>query len=126
MLLSLAIEPVLELKGEAMLEAIKDCEKLIGNVRKTTLGKTGMSNTALLKNLVIMELLNREPHQATRTVMMKKYWMHYAGHEEWDDMMLSFDHSGLIKTKSVGNQILYEMPDNQVDEMKKFMAGKLK
>src|SRR5690606_32614598 len=39
MLLSLARQPKLELSVEAMEEAIQQCEKLLGNVRKTTLGK---------------------------------------------------------------------------------------
>jgi hypothetical protein len=39
-------------------------------------------------------------------------------------MMLGFDSAGMIKTSSVGNQILYTMPEHQVTELRKFMAGK--
>lgn len=124
MLLSLAREPKLVITPDAMLTAIKECEKLVGNVRKTTLGKQGMSNTSVLKSQVIIELLNRESHQITRTVLMKKLWMHYGTSEEFDNMMLSFDHTGMIKTSSVGNNILYTMPNDQVEELKRFMAGK--
>lgn len=124
MLLSLAQEPKLEITESAMRDAITECEKLLGNVRRTTMGKQGISQSALLKTLIIMELLNRENHQITRTVLMKKMWQNYATPEEFDNMMQGFDASGMIVTSSVGNQILYTMPETQVKELKVFMAGK--
>lgn len=124
MLLSLAWKPELIITGEAMNEAVTECEKLLGNVRKTTMGKQGISASALLKTMIIMELLNREPHQITRPMLMKKMWAHYENTTEFDDMMLSFDQAGLIKTTSMGNQIVYQMPDEQVKELKDFMSGK--
>lgn len=124
MLLSLARHPQLVITEEAMHEAIIQCEKLLGNVRKTTLGKQGISQAALFKTQVIMELLNRDSHQISRTVLMKKMWQNYENATEFDDMMQSFDAAGMIKTNSVGNQIIYTMPSNQVEELKVFMAGK--
>jgi len=124
MLLSLAHKPELIVTEESMNEAITECEKLVGNVRKTTLGKQGMSDTALLKSLIIMELLNRDNNSVSRTILMKKTWMHYGESEEFDSIMQSFDASGMIKTNSVGNQIIYTMPEQQVKEMKRFMEGK--
>lgn len=124
MLLSLAIEPKLEICECAMRDAISECEKLLGNIRRTTLGKQGISQSAVLKTMIIMELLNRENHCVTRTVLMKKMWQHYSTPEEFDMMMQGFDASGMIVTSSVGNQILYTMPANQVEELKVFMAGK--
>lgn len=126
MLLSLAQEPTLFLKREAMIEAITESEKLLGNVRKTTMGRHGISQSSLLKTMIIMELLNRENHQITRTVLMKKMWQHYENSVEFDDIMQSFDASGMIMTNNVGNQILYTMPPNQVEELKVYMAGKSK
>ncbi len=124
MLLSLAKGPELILREDAMLEAITECERLIGNVRKTTLGRQGLSQSAVFKSMVIMELLNRNDHRITRAVLLKKTWMHYNSMEEFDDMMLSFDHAGMIKTASIGNQIVYTMPEEQANELKKFMAGR--
>jgi len=124
MLMALCDKPELVITPQVMSQTILDCEKLIGNVRRTTMGKQGISNSALLKSLIIMELLNRENHQVTRTVLMKKLWMHYEKMEEFDSLMLSFDQAGMISTSSVGNQILYTMPDSQVSELKKFMSGK--
>lgn len=124
MLLSLAQHPKLEITCEAMESAIAECEKLLGNVRKTTMGKQGMSQSALLKTLIIMELLNRENHQVSRTILMKKVWMHYSSSEEFDELMQSFDSSGMIKTNSIGNQIIYSMPEEQVKELKEFMEGR--
>jgi len=126
MLMSLAEGLDKIITPEQMGIAISECEKLIGNVRKTTMGKQGISDTAAFKSLVIMELLGRDSHQVSRAVMLKKYWMHYSTVEEFDDMMLSFDHSGLIKSESVGNNIIYKMPESQVEELKRFMSGKNK
>lgn len=124
MILSLAEKPELVITPDAMTNAIAECEKLLGNVRKTTLGKQGISQAALLKTMVIMELLNRENHQVSRPMLMKKLWSHYTNATEFDDLMLSFDQSGMIKTTNVGNQIIYVMPDEQVKELKTFMSGK--
>lgn len=124
MLLALAKEPVLEISIEAMNEAIIECEKLLGNVRKTTIGKQGISDSAVLKTVIIQEMLNRETHQISRTMMLKKMWMHYETAEEFDAMMMSFDHAGIIITESIGNQIVYTMKPNMVEELKKYMAGK--
>jgi hypothetical protein len=126
MLLSLAIEPELVIKEEAMRTAIIECEKLLGNVRKTTMGKQGISQTALLKTLIIMEILNRENNQVSRPMLMKKMWQHYDNVTAFDDMMLGFESAGMIKTMNMGNQIIYYMPEEQVKEMREFLAGKNK
>lgn len=124
MLLALANEPKLEIAPELMTEAIDKCEKLLGNARRATHGKHGMSPSGILKSMIIMELLNREDHSVSRKMLMKKMWMHYESHTEFDDMMLTFAHSGLISTGNVGSEVIYYMPEEQVDELKKFMAGK--
>ena len=126
MLLSLARAPNLVICPEAMDEAITQSEKLLGNVRKTTLGKQGISQASALKTMIIMELLNREPHSISRQILMKKMWTHYENSTEFDDLMQAFDANGMIKTQSIGNQIIYIMPDSEVKEMKEYMAGKSK
>lgn len=125
MLLSLTRSPELTLLPEAMTDAITDCEKLIGNVRKTTMGKHGTSDSTLFKTLIINELLNREPHAVTQSVLMKKYWMHYSNADEFNNIMQGFHQSGLIETSMAGNMIIYTMPKSQVEEYKKFLAGKM-
>ena len=124
MLLSLANAPELVLTAESMHEAISECQRLLGNVRKTTLGRQGISQSALLKTLIIMELLNRQDHQVSRPILMKKMWANYENATEFDDMMLSFDQSGMIKTTNIGNTIVYVMPPEQVKELKDFMEAK--
>ncbi len=126
MLLSLARSPELVVTEEAMLEAISECEKLIGNARRTTIGRQGMSSSALLKTNIIMELLNRETNSVSRAVLLKKMWMHYQNLEEFDGLMLSFDQAGMIKTSNMGNQVIYTMPAEQVKQLKEFMSGKNK
>ena len=124
MLLALAEEPKLVISPMAMTEAIGHCEKLLGNVRKTTMGKQGISPAAMLKSMIIMELLNRANNQITRVMLMKKMWTHYDNASEFDDMMLSFHQSGMILTGNIGNQVVYTMPESQVKELKEFMTGK--
>jgi hypothetical protein len=123
MLISLSKRPELELDKESLLEAISQCEKLIGNVRKTTMGKRGKSSFALQKTLVIEELMKRDNHMMSRTQLNKKWWMH-ATVDEWDLIMKSFDAGGMILTETAGNQIVYRMPNEQVNKMKEFLEGK--
>lgn len=125
MLLSLGKNTDLVIDEESMAEAILECEKLIGAVRVTTLGAKGLSTQATLKSKVIQELINRDNHQVTRTVLMKKMWMHYSNTTEFDELMLSFDQAGIIKSAMAGNQVLYIMPETIASEWRNFFAGKL-
>jgi hypothetical protein len=124
MLLSLAERPTLEISETAMVKAIGICEKLLGNIRRTTLGKQGLSNSAVLKTMIINELFTRENHSISREVLMKKMWTHYTDATEFDNIMQSFDAAGLIKTTAPGNVILYTMPPNQVKELEEYFKGK--
>jgi len=126
MLLSLAEKPDLIISEIAMIEAIDICEKLIGNVRRATMGKAGLSDSSTIKNHIIHELLGRDNHKISRTILLKKMWMHYASADEFDEIMLSFDQAGMIKIQSVGNQIIYHMEDNQVNELMRYLQGKNK
>lgn len=126
MLLSLAKRPVLEIDMESMNEAIALGEKLVGNIRHTTMGRKGASPAAKMKATIIKELVFRENHSISRVMLMKKLWADYSDSNEFDALMIWFDQSGLIKTHTVGNQIVYYMPSDQVEDMKKFLSGKLK
>lgn len=126
LLMQLSKEPVLELHEESVINAISQCEKLIGNVRKATMGKNGTSVSSALKGLIIMELLEREPHQISRTLLMRKYWAHYSGEDEFNDVMISMVSAGMVKDRNMGNVIIYEMPSSQVEELKHLMSGKFK
>lgn len=126
MLLSLAEHPKLIITADAVNEAIKTCEKLLGNIRKTTMGKDGISTSAMLKTMIIMDLLAREQHQVSRKQLMKKMWMHYSSAQEFDDMMASFDASGLITTGNIGQTVIYTMPDEQALALRATMEGRKK
>jgi hypothetical protein len=125
-LLSLAEEPKLEISLSAMENAITIGERLIGNIRQTTMGKRGTSTSAQLKAMIIKELLERENHTVSRVVLMKKMWLHYSDSNEFDNLMQSFDAARLIKTESIGNQIVYKMPEGQARELQEFLAGKVR
>lgn len=123
-ILSLARAPVLEIREDAMEEAITKCERLIGSVRKVTMGKRGISKDSALKTAIIKELLARDNFQISRTMLMNKMWMHYSTTQELDDIMLSFDNAGLIKTRSIGNNIIFVIEPDKVAEIHAFLEGK--
>ena len=124
MLLALAEAPVLEISEVAMQTAIDTCTKLLGNVRKTTHGRNGLSETSVLKTMIINELYCRENHNISRESLMKKLWTHYSDAMEFDNVMQSFEAAGMILTSSMGNKIVYNMPVKQVEELRKYFDGK--
>jgi len=123
MLISLSKRPELIIDKDSLVEAIGQCEKLIGNVRKTTMGKKGKSSYAMQKTIVIEELMKRSNHAMSRAQLNKQFWMH-ATVDEWDLIMKGFDTAGLIVIETHGNQIVYVMPDEQVNKMRDFLEGK--
>jgi len=127
MLLSLARAPTLIIDPESMAEAIVTCEKLLGNIRRITLGKTGGSEAtdAVRKTIFIQELLERQNHAISRVQLLKKYWMQGTV-KEWDDTILSFTENEVIKEIRYGNQIVYEMTEKSIVEFKEFFGGKMK
>jgi len=126
MILSLARSPELYIDAESMQFAITYCRKLIGNIREMTHGKRGLSESSDIKGAIIKELMSRDTHQISRAMLLKRMWSHYKEAHELDEIMLSFDQAGMIKVESIGNQIIYVMPDHQVQEYKKLWAGKNK
>jgi hypothetical protein len=126
MILSLARSPELYIDEESMRQAIMHCEQLVGNVREMTHGKKGLSDAKLIKGLIIKEILNRETHQISRQMLLKRMWSHYRDATEFDEIMMSFDQAGMIKIESIGNQIIYVMPELQVKEYKRLYSGKMR
>ena len=125
-LLSLAKEPKLEIDLESLQEAIEHCEKLIGNIRQTTMGRKGLASSAQLKTLIIREFLNRDIAQISREVLMKKMYLHYSGPNEFDELMGTFQSAGMVEIQSHGNVIMYVMPEKQLYELRQFFKGKMK
>ena len=109
-----------------MEEAIRKCEKLLGNIRQTTLGARGMAVNSPLKAKVIMELLSHEGHKISQKMLLKKIWMHYVDMKEVTELMASFEAAGMITIETMGNELIYVMVPKQVAEYKKFFSGKTK
>jgi hypothetical protein len=124
MLLSLSRSPELFIDPESMQLAIELCETLIGNVREMTHGKKGLSEAKSLKSLIIKEFLAREKNQISRQMLLKRMWSHYRDMQELDDIMMSFEQAGMIKIDSIGNQIIYTMPDHVVAEYRRLFSGR--
>lgn len=121
MLISLSQEPKKEISLSAMEQSIERCSKLIGNVRRTTLG-SGKSSFAEHKKLIILELLDRPNHTITREQLNNKYYMH-ASHEEWDKICEQLEIAGAIRTETMGNLITHVMREDQVEILKKYFKG---
>jgi hypothetical protein len=126
MILSLSRSPELYIDEDSMIQAISYCEKLVGSIREMSHGRKGLSDAKAIKALIISEILKRETHQISRTMLLKKMWAHYKDAGEMDEIMLSFDQAGIIKAESIGNQIVYVMPDHQVKEYQHLFTGKMK
>lgn len=124
MLLSLSRMPILAIGEDSMTEAIEICEKLLGNVRKTTAGKLSTNTTGHLKSLIIKEIYERENHVISREMLMKKMYLHYDSKEHFEGIMESFHNSGMILTTCPAGTVLYTMPEKQVIEIKIFLEGK--
>lgn len=125
MLLSLADNTSLIVTEKNIEEAIAVCERLLGNVRKATLGKRGKSDTAEKKGMIIKELIKRENHQITRTMVLKKFMMDFKA-VELDEIMQEFDQTGVIKTETIGNQIVYRMSETTAQRFVEHFKGKNK
>ena len=123
MLLSLAESKSLIISEQHLKESITICERLLGNVRKATLGKRGKSEYADKKGLIITELLRRDNHQITKTMMLKKYMMDFKA-TELDEIMAEFDQTGVIETSRVGNQTVYKMPPTIAQHFADHFRGK--
>jgi hypothetical protein len=123
MLLALAREPRLVIELGDIEEAIMRCETFIGSVRKTTLGKSGKSASALQKRMILEELVSRPNHSVSREILLKKYWMHFSS-SELDEIIQSFEGGGYITSSAVGNQIIYTMPQSRAEEIKNYFKGK--
>lgn len=123
MLISLSKKPELEIDEQSMTEAIHHCEKLIGNVRKTTMGKKGKSSYAAQKGLLIEELLKRDNHMMSRAQLNKKYWMHGTV-DEWDLIAKSLETAEILIIETVGNQIVYRMGEAEAKRLKDHFEGR--
>ena len=124
MLLALTRSPELYIDTGSMNLAIEYSEKLIGNVRQMTHGKKGLSDAKNIKDMIIKEFIARETHSISRVMLLKKMWSHYRDANELDEIMLSFDQAGMIKTQTIGNQIIFIMPESEVQAHKRLFAGK--
>lgn len=126
MLLSLAEEPKLEITESAMIQAIEMCEKLVGNIRRVTLGRTESEGTnAERKILLLNELLSREDHRISRTELHKKFWIQ-GNVKEWDECIVSFAENKMVEIVQYGTEFVYEMTAHAIIEFKKFLSGRMR
>ncbi len=124
MLISLARAPELIISQSAVEEAISQCERLVGNARRTTMQK-GERAFAEQKSMFITELLNRDGNMISRQMMNKKYYL-LASHEEWDQIALQLEVAGIIRIETMSNHVVYVMPEKVVGEWQRHLGGKLK
>lgn len=126
MLLALSRGTELKITLEDMETAISMGEKLIGNIRQTTMGRKGMSDKGPLKALIINKLLDIETHSITRRSLMRDMYMNYSSSDEFDDIMRAFEAAGFLTIQPMGSEIVYKMVETQVDKFMKLREGKMK
>jgi len=124
MLISLAREPSLVLTIPDIEQAIVIGEKLIGNIKRTTMGKRAMSTSAPLKVKIIYLLLERETHSISRAHLAKELYLHYGSITELEELMVSMAEAKLIQITNQGSQTIYTMPDSEVERIKKMLEGR--
>lgn len=125
MILSLATDTSLTITETQMDEAIVVGEKLIGNIRRTTMSRKRNDDQAYIKASIINELLRRETHEISRAMLANKQIMGI-NVDELDKIMLSFHEAGIIETYNIGTQIIFKMPEKQVEFYKRRLEGKSK
>lgn len=125
MLLTIANEPTLVMPLEAIEQAVKYCEQLVGNVRKTTLGSSELvSVESENRKRIINELLRRDGHLISKQQLNRKYWMN-ASSKEWDDIMFSLEEADLVAIQTQGNVVMYQMSEKNVEEWNRHFKGKV-
>jgi hypothetical protein len=126
MLLSLARDSTLIIQEDAMLEAIEACEKLVGNVRKATVGKTEEEGSnAVRKTILLTELMARDTHSISFAQINKKFWIQGTV-TEWQECVQSFVEAGIARLETLGNQQIVKMTDTSVEEYTEFFKGKMR
>jgi hypothetical protein len=126
MLLSLSRTTDLQISIGDMEQAIEVGEKLIGNIRETTMNRKGHSNSAPLKGMIIKKLLERETHSISRVALMKDMYLHYSDVNEFDGIISSFASAGLITIGNIGSQVVYTMVAKEVEHYQKLIKGKMR
>ena len=126
MLLSLARDSELIIQADAMDEAIATCEKLVGNVRRATVGKTEEEGSnATRKTLLLNELMHRETHSISFAQINKKFWIQGTV-TEWQECVQSFVEAGIAVLQTLGNQQIVKMTETSVEEYTNFFKGKMR
>lgn len=126
MLISLSREPVLRIGPESMREAIDLCESLVGNVRKTTMGKSKLDDVnAARKVILIRELMKAPDHQITFRELNKKHWMH-GNMEVWNDVVRSLEAAGNIVIDTNAAGVMLRMTEEAYQDWDRFLKGKNK
>lgn len=129
MLLSLARTPELYIHPSSMQEAIEISEKLLGNIRKVTVGKGGEeTSNASRKTILLQELFNRPSHSISFPQLMKQYWLQ-GNSDEWNVAIQAFVDAKYARVEILGSsngaiQII-KMTDLAINELREFYSGKV-
>lgn len=124
MLLSLSENTSLIISTEAMERAINICERFITDVRRTTMGKRSKAENIELKLLLLNEFLARPDNTVSRTILMKKFYLNYRDVAELDSVLESLEEADAIVRFQHGNQLMFQMKEQYVNEIAEFMKGR--
>jgi len=124
MLLSLSENTSLVISEIAMSRAINICERFITDVRRTTMGKRSRVENVELKLLLLNEFLGRPDNIVSRTILVKKFYLNYRDVAELDAVLESLEEADAIARFQHGNQLMFQMKAQYVQEIAEFMKGR--
>lgn len=122
LLISLSSSLELKITQDAIDEAIEHCEKLIGNVRRTTMGSEPYE-WVTHKTVLIQELIDRPENKISRQQFLSKHWT-MANSRDWDIVAESLQEAGFISIEQMGPHIFYVMSEDKAMDWKKHFKGK--
>jgi hypothetical protein len=123
-LLSLSEQPEPIITQTAIEEAIRECERLVGNIRKVTYG-AGKDSHAAEKGMILRILSERDGHTITLEQLHRNYWM-YASLNEWTEIMNQLQAAKVITMEQIGRNVIFTMPKAKADELREYFEGKNK
>jgi hypothetical protein len=121
-LISLSSSTDMIITQDALEEAIEACEKIVGNVRRTTMGSAPYE-WVQHKTVLIQEILSRTNFTITRQQFLAKYWM-MANARDWDLIAESLVEAGFIRIEQMGPTIAYVMDEEKAQQWLAHFKGK--
>jgi hypothetical protein len=108
---------------DALEEAIEHAEKIVGNVRRTTMG-SAPHEWVQHKTVLIQKLIDRPDHFITRQQFLNEYWT-MANAKDWTEIAESLKEAGMINIESMGGNVIWSMDKDKAQQWIEHFKGKM-